>query len=485
MHDPNPAPPPALPRRMNLRLVAARERLFSAARPNKKLGRAELAARINDYLAATYPDRTHTQLGASSIGRYENGVVRYPRGALRSAFRHVLSEGLPDLLTDAELGFYDYFAPNSPEPDAGADADPASATPALAARAEVRTLEVTGAIQAATDLREALVEAADGSSDVQAWLDTSPVDDLAADALLEDLRQVTRDYLILPTERLLARTVQLRDRAVTLLDQRGAPKLTGELYTAAGWSLVLLAWMSVDHGEPQLAEQHARAAWTCAERADDNPLRAWVRATQHTTAYWSGHHLRAARYAEHGLRLPDTGTAAVFLAGALALDLARAGDHDEARAALLAARRTAEQAVPLEQELHGPFTCPPERAAALWSDTELALGDARDALASADRAVLTQSGRPAEQINAGSLRMTQLLQVQAHLLLGDPSAARQALAPVLDTPPEHRARPLLLRVDDITATTAAMRAPEDPAVLALRRDLRELRAAEPDGALPG
>ncbi|MEO6086605.1 MAG: hypothetical protein ABIQ18_26170 [Umezawaea sp.] len=61
--------------------------------------------------------------------------------------------------------------------------------------------------------------------------------------------------------------------------------------------------MSIDLGHPELAEDHARAAWVCAERAGQNSLRAWVRATQHTAAYWQGDHLAAANYAERGLAL--------------------------------------------------------------------------------------------------------------------------------------------------------------------------------------
>ncbi|MBY8852483.1 hypothetical protein K7G98_31305 [Saccharothrix sp. MB29] len=45
--------------------------------------------------------------------------------------------------------------------------------------------------------------------------------------------------------------------------------------------------------------------------------------------------------------------------------------------------------------------------------------------------------------------MARLQQVKAHLVLGDPRAAEEALRPVLDTPVGSRVRPLVQRVTEV------------------------------------
>jgi hypothetical protein len=115
--------------------------------------------------------------------------------------------------------------------------------------------------------------------------------------------------------------------------------------------------MSVDLSRPDAAEDHTAAAWLCAERADHDGLRAWVRATQHQAARWQDDFGRAAEYAADGLRYA-TGTAALILASAYAMDLARSGQHEQAWDALRQAWAVAETADPTQDELAGPFTCP-------------------------------------------------------------------------------------------------------------------------------
>ncbi|MGH3981263.1 MAG: hypothetical protein ACRDST_00895, partial [Pseudonocardiaceae bacterium] len=125
---------------------------------------------------------------------------------------------------------------------------------------------------------------------------------------------------------------------------------------------------------PLLTSQHthARAAWVCADNADHHRLRAWVPATQHTVAFWEHRFLDAARYAEDGLRYATTGSAEAFLASAQALDLAKAGQADDARTALARARGATEVVEQACDELAGPFTCSVDRAGGFWSDVYLA-----------------------------------------------------------------------------------------------------------------
>ncbi|WP_154814456.1 hypothetical protein [Actinophytocola xinjiangensis] len=295
------------------------------------------------------------------------------------------------------------------------------------------------------------MSAADESTQFLSWAESTNVGELTVEQMHSDVRLIAHSYLKAPTTPLFVRTRALRDRAFALLSDHQDPRHTRELYAAAGWSLTVLAWMSVDLGHPEAAERHARAGWLCAQRADHNGLRAWVRATQHTAAFWQGAYRAAADYAADGLRYPELGTAELFLASALALDLARLGDSDGATAALRRARDSADSAERAEDELAGPFTCTVNRAGSLWSDTHLELGAADDALDYANRAVATFEETPADQRNLGSERMTRLQQVKAHLVLGDLVNCENALTPVLETGTQHRVRPLLQRVAEVGA----------------------------------
>ncbi|MEU4806394.1 helix-turn-helix transcriptional regulator [Actinosynnema sp. NPDC023587] len=326
-------------------------------------------------------------------------------------------------------------------------------------------------------VEEMLVSAADESTDFLAWAETTNVGELTIEQMHAEVRRVARSYLKVPTLPLFARTKALRDHSFTLLAGHQDPRHSRELYAVAGWSLTVLSWMSVDLGHAEAAENHGRAAWACAERADHNGLRAWVRATQHTSLFWQGNYIGAARYATDGLGYTGTGTATLFLSSALALNLARAGDADAAARALERAQRAAESAARAEDEPAGPLTCSVDRAASLWSDTELALGRAEGALALANRAVAMFEATAEEQRNRGSERMTRLQQVKAHLVLGDLSAAAEALQPVLDTPPAHRVRPLAHRVAEVGMLAAQAGREADPiarriraAVASFRRD---------------
>jgi transcriptional regulator with XRE-family HTH domain len=325
-------------------------------------------------------------------------------------------------------------------------------------------------------VEELLMSAAQESSGFLTWAESTNVGDLTVDQMHAEVRRIAHCYLKVPTLPLFACTKALRDRAFTLLSGHQDPRHTRELYAAAGWSLTVLSWISVDLGRADAAEDHARAAWMCAERADHNALRAWVRATQHTASFWQQDYDTAARYATDGLNYTTTGTAKLFLSSALALDLARSGDHEGAGIALRRAQSIAETSARAEDELAGPLTCSADRAGSLWSDTELAMGRADDALAFADRAVAEFEATPQERRNLGSERMTRLQQVKAHLVLGDLGAAEDALRPVLDTPAAHRVRPLVQRVTEAGKLAARIGGTSDPVAKRILGAVADFRA---------
>ncbi|CAM4074160.1 helix-turn-helix transcriptional regulator [Kibdelosporangium persicum] len=298
--------------------------------------------------------------------------------------------------------------------------------------------------------------AADESAAFLGWVEMVNVGDLSIEQMHTEIRRSARDYLKVPTMPLFQRTKGLRDRSFALLAGHQKPAHGRDLYSVAGWSLTMLAWMSIDLGYPEEAEDHLRAAWVCAERAEENSLRAWVCATRHTAARWNDDFTTAAHYAEQGLQYArNGGSAELFLASALALDLARAGQHEKAQDALTRAMNAAETLDMSQDALVGPFACTIGRAGEFWSDVHIALGQPAEALAIADNAVSTFARTPVHRRNLGSERMVRCRQVQAHLLLGDMDAAWGAFTPVVETAPEHRVQPLVQIVGSIADMTAA------------------------------
>jgi hypothetical protein len=417
-------------------LRAARERTPSRRAPGEQMSRAELAEAVCTWLWET--TETKYELDGHYIAKLERGAVRWPGAAYRSGLRHVLN-----VADDSELGFVPPGGLGVIDPEPG-------------------TSSVLG-------LEDDLVQAGDESIALLALAEESNVGDLTVEQLHADILRITQNYLRTPTKPLFVRGRGIRDRAFRLLSGRQPPNQTRDLYAAAGWALTLLGWIAVDLGRPDVAESHTRTAWACAEAADRDDLRAWVRATQHTAAFWQDDFARAASYAQDGLQYAR-GSSTLFLASVTAVDLARTGRHAEAREALTVAKRTTVRTdVP---ELGGPFLCTPERAEGIWSDAHLALGEANDTLKHADHGISLFEASPHAYRNFGSERMVRLQQAKAHLQLGELDGATEAVSAVLSTPVEYRVRPLIHRISEVAALTRLSRHATDPKALALHDSIR-------------
>jgi len=405
------------------------------------MSRAELAEAVCAWLWDT--TEVKYELDGHYIAKLERGAVRWPGAAYRSGLRYILN-----VASDNELGF-------NPPPGVVAT-DPDLTLPSTAGFDD----EVTGA--------------GDESVALLTFAEESNVGELTVEQLHADIERIAQNYLRVPTRPLFDRSRAVRDRAFRLLAGRQPPKQSRDLYAAGGWAITLLAWMSVDLGRPDVAESHTRTAWACAEAADHDELRAWIRATQHTAAFWQDDFARAAAHARDGLQYAS-GTSALFLASAVAVDLARAGRTEDARRALDAAKRLTVEAT--GSEPGGPFLCTPERAEGIWSDAHLALGEARHTAAHADRGVSLFEASPHVLRNLGSERMVRLQQAKARLALGQLDGAVEALDPVLSTPLEYRVRPLIHRIGEVAALTTPYA--RDPVARTLRERIRDF-AYRPD-----
>lgn len=298
---------------------------------------------------------------------------------------------------------------------------------------------------------DVLQESADESAALLRWAESSNVGPMTIQDMRDDLRSITRAYLKTSTLPLFERARTIRDEAVELLRDRQTPQTSRELYGIAGWALTILGWMSVDLGKPDPADKHLRTAWAFAENADDDDLRAWVRASQHTASFWRDDFLAAAELARDGLRYARSGSAALFLSSAYALDLARAEQRTAATSALDFAVDVGDRLreLPQPDTFSGPFSCSVERATGMWADTCLVAQDAQRSLDYATTAVDGYDNTPAARRNLGSERMVRCQQVKAFLSLGYLDVATAQLSVVAETPAEHRVGPLVQRVNEI------------------------------------
>ncbi|MFC6158981.1 hypothetical protein ACFWUU_20000 [Kribbella sp. NPDC058693] len=402
----------------NEMLRGARERTPSRRAPGEHMSRAELA----DAICAWLWDTTEIkyELDGHYIAKLERGAVRWPGAAYRSGLRHVL-----DVAADNELGFF--------PPSGIAVAEPEPTPPSMVGH------------------DDDLIHASDESIALLSFAEESNVGELTVEQLQADIERIAQSYLRTPTRPLFAKSRAIRDRAFALLAGNQSPRQSRDLYSAAGFAITMLAWMSVDLGRPDIAESHTRTAWACAEAADHDVLRGWIRATQHTAAFWQEDFVRAAAYAEDGLRY-SAGTSRLFLASAASVDNARAGQPDKARDMLdLAQQLSVRQA---DSEPGGLLLCTPERAEGLWADTYLAFGQPEHTSNHADHSVALFEAAPYVLRNPGSERMARLQQAKARLLLGQLDGAIEAVEPVLDLPLEYRVRPLIHRLAEVAALTS-------------------------------
>ena len=389
-------------------------------------------------LAETLTRLLHNRvIEAAYIGRLERGQVHWPGAEVREVFRTYF-----DVKSDADLGFYPLRVP-----------DPRQESMRLIHADESRETKKSMAMP---KISRTLRESAKESSDLLAWVDMTNVGDLTIEQIEEDLRRITASYLRVSTGPILDRILALRARVVELLrNGRQKPMQSRKLYSVAGWCSTLLGWISIDLSNFDVAQDHLRVAWAFGDNADEDDLKAWIRGTQHTFAFWQDDFEQASRYAQDGLRYATstTGSAELFLTGALALDLARSGRTVAALDVLGNAQQIAETSCDVTDRLAGPFTCNIGRSEGFWSDTHLAAKDWQKALAYADTAIQRFENSSAEQRNLGSERMVRCQQVKAHLLAGEFDGAVSTLQPILATAPEHRVRPLMHRVAEIAQLT--------------------------------
>jgi tetratricopeptide (TPR) repeat protein len=156
------------------------------------------------------------------------------------------------------------------------------------------------------------------------------------DQLTDDVRRLTVDYQQQPLETLLADMSETQRKVFELLEGRQRPMQTRDLYLLAGVASGLMARASHDTGASDEAMTHARVAFSSADNAGHDGLKAWAKGLQSLIAYWAGRYPDSVKYAEQGAEFAyrSQNTSSVWIASGEARSLAALGRYEDAQRAV-------------------------------------------------------------------------------------------------------------------------------------------------------
>jgi hypothetical protein len=305
--------------------------------------------------------------------------------------------------------------------------------------------------------------------------------------LHDEVCRLAHAYPRQPLPALLGDLADLQDTVFGLLEGRQRPNQTRDLYLLAGALCGMLAKASHDLADPYAAMTQARTAYVCADNADHDGLRAWVRGMQSLIAYWAGWPQEAARYAEHGADLATqvSGSTSVWLPALQARAAAALGDSDSTAAAVDRAAAARDRATPDElDQIGGLLSFPRPRQLYYAADATAWLAGQEDrAEREATEAVHAYQTAEADEQSfsdeAGSRADLALARARRGALDG----AREALDPVLDLPRAQRVAGIVLSMHRIHQ---ALRTPQYTGSHAAREAQEEIEAfcRTPVAALP-
>ncbi|MEW2527527.1 hypothetical protein [Streptomyces sp. NPDC047071] len=267
--------------------------------------------------------------------------------------------------------------------------------------------------------------------------------DLTPDVLDQvhaDVQRLATEYPQQPLTELLPDLLTTQDTLFTLLEHQRRPAQARQLYFLAGVTGGLLAKASHDLSDPHAALTQARTAFVCADNADHNGLRAWIRGLQSLVSYWAGRTRESVRYAQSGAEFAANNTSSVWLPVSEARAWAALGNANATRAAIERAEAAWESVQEDEvDELGGlcafgrarqlyyaaeALSWLPSQSAAATDYAQQAVGAYEDA-SSPDWAFGDQAG------SRSALAITRIQ-------MGELEGAAEAVSPVLDLAPEQR-----------------------------------------------
>jgi tetratricopeptide (TPR) repeat protein len=253
--------------------------------------------------------------------------------------------------------------------------------------------------------------------------------------LRADVRELAIDFVSVPPVPVVLRARILRDQTFDLLDGRQWPQYTRDLYSLAGQLCGLLAVASGDFfGRYDAAVTQCRTGWLCAEMADRNELRSWIRALQSGVAFWSGRWAEAATLAHNAGENARTAPSAMRAAALEARALARLNDGDGVRRAV-AESETARD-LPASEDAVGVMGFSETNRVRRAGTAFLWLGDHAAAQRHLEEALASYERDDPDAY--AHLTVARMDLASARLAASDIEGAADSLRPVLATVPERR-----------------------------------------------
>jgi hypothetical protein len=264
----------------------------------------------------------------------------------------------------------------------------------------------------------------------------------AMEQVVSDVHQLASDYPRLPLAQVLGRLIETQELIFSLLEGKLKPEYARDLYLLGGVIGGLLANASHDLADPHTAFTQARTAFICADQAEHNGLRAWIRGMQSLIAYRAAQPEEAVRYAQSGAHFAKAArnTTSVWLPSNEARAWALLGNAPRVRAAIDEAERAWDKVRPDDvDELGG--CCTNGRPIQLYYSAD-ALAFLPDESAAAERyslqAVEAYQDPAAPDWDFGCAACSHIDLAIARIRRDEPEGAREALAPILKLDPERR-----------------------------------------------
>lgn len=307
--------------------------------------------------------------------------------------------------------------------------------------AESAVVPAVGVIVArAADPRGLATAAAQDSLDFLAWAESDRVPEAVLDHVMSELRRIAIDYVSRPLPPLFADLIGLRDTTFRLLKDRPHPRQARELFFVAGTTTTLLAHASQNLGSSAAARTQAATAWACADQADHNDLRAWVRGTQALIAEWTGGLDQAVQFARDGQRFAESAESQVRLASIEARSLARAGDAKAAIVAVTLATQARDKDTRPDSlsEVGGVLEFPHVKQRYYAGSTLLLAGRHAEAEQAALEAIAMYETGPSAQRSYGDEALARVDVALARAAVDDLDGVDDALRPLWTLPAGQR-----------------------------------------------
>ena len=271
------------------------------------------------------------------------------------------------------------------------------------------------------------------------------------DQIHDDVAALATAYQQRPLTEILPQLIQVQDDLFTLLEGHQPPAYTRRLLLLTSVVSGLLGKSSHDLGDPHAALTQARTAYLCADQADHNGMRAWIRGIQSLVAYWAGRHHEAVRYAQQGAQVAATSTASIWLPVGEARAWAALGNSAAARAAIERAEDGWARVQPDEvDELGGICTFSRARQLYYAADALAWLpSEAEAAEQYSMEAVAAYSDTTAPEWAFGDSAGSSCDLAVARVMRGEIAGASEALQPVLGLPPEQRINGIVASVKHV------------------------------------